>query len=134
MPTPAQLLIGRRWNWKLQPVLPPPLVASVLMLAACWQTSLSGACRLVKDPPGHEPFARPSILPAPQAAPTCSAPCCRSASDPARSPDPPAPVVALDMHQRPFYGNKKGTTKGCTTSGRKRPAHATRSPTPPSPC
>src|SRR5258708_3004878 len=36
-----------------QPLIPLSLVASVLLFAACWQTSLTGACRLVQEKPSH---------------------------------------------------------------------------------
>src|SRR5665213_2532967 len=36
------------------PSMPTGLAVSLLLLAACWQTSLSAACTLVKDPPCRE--------------------------------------------------------------------------------
>src|SRR5437868_6624159 len=41
-----------------RPVLPLGVVASVLILAACWQTSLTGACQLLKDRPSHRHVRR----------------------------------------------------------------------------
>src|SRR5437762_105252 len=38
---------------KYKPALPLQVVASVLILAACWQASLTAACRMVKDRPCH---------------------------------------------------------------------------------
>src|SRR5207302_1908636 len=37
-----------------EPSLPPALVVSLLILASIWQTSLSCACCMVKDPPCRE--------------------------------------------------------------------------------
>src|SRR6266566_7308978 len=38
--------------------VPARLFASLLLLAACWQTSLSGACTLLRDAPCHEVVRR----------------------------------------------------------------------------
>src|SRR5438270_826997 len=49
------LLLQALDNEPHEPILPLRTVASVLILAAFWQTSLTGACALVKDAPGHRP-------------------------------------------------------------------------------
>src|SRR5688572_2173606 len=38
---------------QFRPAIPLGLVVSVLVLAACWQTSLTAACQRVKDKPSH---------------------------------------------------------------------------------
>jgi hypothetical protein len=117
-----QLLMQTLELEQYQPLLPLRLVATVLILAACWQTSLTAACRMVKD-----------------------APCHRQVRDDVCSCLPPRPrdllarllvalrhtlpghltatprVVAIDLHQRPFYG--RGNTKGCTRRQKKASTH-----------
>jgi len=104
------------------PALPAALVASMLLLAACWQTSLSGACRLVQDPPCRETLR--------QAVHACLPPRPRDLlarvlaalrqTLPQQLLNLPL-VMALDLHQRPFYG-KKGT-RGSTRRRKKAGTH-----------
>src|SRR6266478_2912365 len=54
-----------------KPTLPPALVVSLLLLASLWQTSLSAACGMVKDPPCR---AGPPSCSLPCSAP-CTTPC-----------------------------------------------------------
>jgi Transposase DDE domain len=104
------------------PTLPASLVVSLLLLASCWQTSLSAACELVKDPPCRE-TARKAVL-------ACLPPKPRDllarllAALRRTLPDHLTrvpQVMALDLHQRPYYGNKKGKkkTKGTTKRQKK---------------
>jgi putative transposase len=103
------------------PTLPAALVVSVLLLACCWQTSLSAACRLVKGPPCRE-TARKAVH-------ACLPPRPRHLllrllaalrqTLPGQLTRLPQ-VMALDLHQRPFYGNKnKKKTRGTTKRQRK---------------
>lgn len=96
-----------------QPKVPLAVVASVLLLAACWQTSLTGACRLVKVSPNHR-HVRNALY-------ACLPPKPRDLlarllallwqTLPGRLKATPQ-VMALDLHQRPYYGKK--STKGVT--------------------
>jgi hypothetical protein len=90
------------------------VVASVLILAACSQTSLTGACQLVRDKPSHGRVRH--VLYA------CLPPRPRDLLAQLRAALwetlPPElfgqPVVmVLDTHQRPFYGRKntRGTVR-----------------------
>jgi putative transposase len=105
-----------------QPVLPLKVVASVLILAACWQTSLTGACQLVKDKPSHRQVR--------EVVTCCLPPRPRDllarllAALWQTLPDHlgiGARVMGLDLHQRPYYG--KGSTKGCTRRQKKASTH-----------
>jgi putative transposase len=101
-----------------KPVLPLGLVVSVLLLAACWQTSLTGACRLVKARPSHHhvrqdlygclPRRPRELLDRLLALLRQSLP-----DSLGRTPR----VMAVDLHQRPYYGKKN--TKGCTQRQKK---------------
>jgi putative transposase len=101
-----------------EPILPLGVVAAVLILAACWQTSLTGACNLVKDKPSHRQVR--------QALYACLPPRPRDLLSRLLNalrqtlPDDLfwRPVVmVLDLHQRPYYGKKN--TKGCTQRQKK---------------
>src|ERR1700683_4930331 len=101
-----------------KPILPMNVVASVLILAACWQTSLTGACRMVQSHPDHN-HVREVVY-------ACLPPKPRDllrrvlAALWQTLPDylrRRPRVMAVDMHQRPYYG--KGTTKGCTRRQKK---------------
>jgi hypothetical protein len=101
-----------------QPAIPLRLAASVLILAACWQTSLTGACRLVQHQPSHR-HVRDCLY-------ACLPPRPRDLlarllvallqTLPAHLRRGPR-VLALDLHQRPYYGKKN--TKGCTLRKKK---------------
>jgi hypothetical protein len=102
-----------------QPALSLGVVASVLLLAACWQTSLTGACRLVKEPPSHR-HVRNSLY-------ACLPPRPRDLLARLLAmlwqtlPDylrRVPRVMAVDLHQRPYYGKK--STKGCTLRQKKK--------------
>jgi Transposase DDE domain len=97
-----------------QPAIPLGLAASVLLLAACWQTSLTGACRMVKDKPSHR-HVRDCLY-------ACLPPRPRDLLSRLLAvlwqtlPEHLRRVprsMALDLHQRPYYGKKntKGTTR-----------------------
>src|SRR5262245_51980753 len=88
--------------------VPARLFASILLLAACWRTSLSGACALVRDAPSHE-AAR-------QALHACLPPRPRDLLERLLAalrrslPDylgRVPRVMALDWHQRPYYGRAR---------------------------
>ena len=92
-----------------KPCLPAALVVSLLILASVWQTSLSGACSLLKDPPCRE-SARKAALALLPGKPTellgaLLGALRRTLPDHLRRA---RLAAALDLHQRPFYG-KKGT-------------------------
>jgi hypothetical protein len=98
--------------------VPAGLLASLLLLAACWQCALSAACLLARDTPSHESVRK--------ALHACLPPRPRDLLErllaalrrtlPDHLGRRPLPF-ALDMHRRPFYGD--GTTKGCTRGKRK---------------
>jgi hypothetical protein len=97
-----------------QPILPLRVVGSVLILAACWQTSLTGACDLVKDKPSHHHVRKAlyaCLPPRPRDLLSRLLQALRQTlpDDLFYRPQ----VMALDLHQRPYYGKKgtKGTTK-----------------------
>jgi hypothetical protein len=105
--------------------LPAHRLAAVLLLAACWQASLSAACQLVHGTPSHETVRK--------ALHACLPPRPRRLRDRllaalhACLPDHlrgcPLPM-AIDLHQRPYYGRptrgsarrqkRKGTRKAFT--------------------
>jgi putative transposase len=103
---------------QFQPAIPMKVVVSVLLLAACWQTSITGACQLVKDKPSHR-LVRNALY-------ACLPPRPRDLlSRLLRALRQTLPdylfwgrrVMALDLHQRPYYGKKN--TKGCTLRQKK---------------
>jgi putative transposase len=101
-----------------QPAVPLGVVASVLILAACWQTSITGACQLVKDQPSHR-HVRDCLY-------ACLPPRPRDLLSrllhalrqtlPDHLFGRPR-VMALDLHQIPYYGKKN--TKGSTRRKKK---------------
>jgi putative transposase len=98
-------------NYK--PCLCPALVVSLLLLASVWQTSLSAACGMVKDPPCRETARKAALALLPRKPTELLAALLRALRNTlpdhlGRTPQ----VMALDLHQRPFYGKK--TTKGST--------------------
>jgi putative transposase len=101
-----------------KPVLPLNLVASVLILAACWQTSLTGACRMVQSHPDHlrvREVVYACLPPKPRdLLRRLLAALWQTLPDYLRLRPR---VMAVDMHQRPYYG--KGSTKGCTRRQKK---------------
>ena len=101
-----------------RPALPLPLVATVLLLAACWQTSLTGACQLVNDPPSHRQVRDALSACLPPRPRDLLARLLRTLRQ--TLPDHLAAwprVLAIDLHQRPYYGKK--TTRGCTLRQKK---------------
>lgn len=106
------------------PTLPAGLVVSLLLLASIWQTSLSSACHLVKDKPCRE-TARKAVH-------ACLPPKPRDLlarilaalrrTLPEHLLNLLPQVMALDLHQRPFYGNKKGKKKTRGTTRRQKKA------------
>jgi hypothetical protein len=101
-----------------KPALPLNVVASVLILAACWQTSLTGACRLVQSHPDHarvREVVYACLPPRPRdLLHRLLAALWQTLPDYLRLRPR---VMAVDMHQRPYYG--KATTKGCTRRQKK---------------
>jgi putative transposase len=103
---------------RFQPAIPLKVVVSVLLLACCWQTSLTGACRLVNAKPSHHHVR--------QAVYGCLPPRPRDllqrllAGLAQTLPEHlfwRAQAMALDLHQRPYYGKKN--TRGCTLRKKK---------------
>src|SRR5215208_2159659 len=99
-------------NYK--PCLRPALVVSLLLLASIWQTSLSCACSLVKDPPCRESARKAALALLPRRPTELLAALLRALRhtlpDHLRNATLPA---AIDLHQRPFYGRKgtRGSTR-----------------------
>jgi putative transposase len=97
-----------------KPAIPLGVVGSVLLLAACWQSSLTGACALVKEKPCHR-HVRSALY-------ACLPPRPRDLLSrllhglrqtlPEHLYGRPR-AMALDLHQRPYYGKRgtKGTTR-----------------------
>jgi hypothetical protein len=105
------------------PSLPTALAVSLLLLAACWQTSLSAACTLVKDPPCRETLRKAihaCLPPRPRRLVQSLLGALRRTLPDHLTRLPQ--VVALDMHQRPFYGNKKGKSRARGTTKRQKKA------------
>jgi len=97
-----------------RPVLPLRLVGSVLILAACWRTSLTGACDLVKDGPCHRHVRKALYACLPSRPRDLLSRLLQALRE--TLPDDlfyRPQVMALDLHQRPYYGKKgtKGSTK-----------------------
>jgi putative transposase len=105
--------------------VPAPLLASVLLLAACWQASLSAACQQVRGTPSHESVRKAlhaALPPRPRDLLARLLAALRR-SLPGHLGNRPLPF-ALDLHQRPYYGRptrgsrrgpkKKGTRKAFT--------------------
>jgi putative transposase len=96
-----------------KPRLPAGLVVSLLLLASVWQSSLSAACGMVKDPPCREAARKAARALLPRKPRELLEALLRARRDTIpdhlrRLPQ----VMALDLHQRPFYGKK--TTRGCS--------------------
>lgn len=105
------------------PTLSASLAASILLLAACWQTSLSAACSLVKDPPCRETLRKAihaCLPPKPRRLVQSLLKALRRSLPDHLTRLPQ--VMALDMHQRPFYGNKKGKKRAKGTTRRQKKA------------
>jgi len=100
------------------PKVPMKVVASVLILAACWQVSLTGACHLLKHQPSHRHVRQTlyaCLPPRPRDLLTRLLDALRQTLPSELFARPL--VLVLDMHQRPYYG-KKGT-RGSTRRQRK---------------
>jgi hypothetical protein len=99
--------------------VPAPLLASVLILAACWQTSLSAVCSLVRGLPSHE-TVRKALFAALPARPSdlrqrLHALLARTLPEHLRNRPVP---FALDVHRRPFYGRPtRASTRGRKKAG-----------------
>ena len=103
-----------------EPALPAALVVSLLILASVWQTSLSCACCMVKDPPCREAARKAAHALLPRKPTELLAALLRALRKAlpehlrgARLP------CAIDLHQRPFYGRKgtRGTTRRKSKAG-----------------
>lgn len=110
-----QLLVAELELKDYKRAVPAPLLASLLLLAACWQTSLSAACQLVRASPSHE-SARQALHAALPPRPTellarLLAALRRGLPEHLRRLPR---VLALDLHRRPYYGRKntRGSTRG----------------------
>jgi hypothetical protein len=94
--------------------VPAPLLASVLLLAACWQSSLSAACLLTVGTPSHESVrkAMHACLPRrPQELLDRLLRLLRRTLPEHLGRRPLAFV--LDLHRRPYYGKPtRGTSRG----------------------
>jgi hypothetical protein len=97
-----------------KPALPAGLVVSLLLFAGLWQASLSAACGLVKDAPSREAARRAALALLPRRPTELLAALLRAlrAALPEHLRRVPQ-VMALDLHQRPFYGRRsaKGSTR-----------------------
>jgi hypothetical protein len=101
-----------------RPALPLRMVASVLLLAACWQTSLTAACTLVKQAPAHRHVRDALYACLPPRPRDLLARLHRALRQTLPDHLFGAPrVLALDLHQRPYYGKKR--TKGVTLRQKK---------------
>jgi putative transposase len=98
--------------------VPAPLLASVLLLAACWQASLSGVCSMVRDAPSHETVRKALLFNLPGRPRSLLGRWLAAfrAALPPHLRAVPQPM-ALDLHQRPYYGR---FTRGCTRRERKK--------------
>lgn len=113
-----QLLLDQLDLDNYKPLLPAQLVVSLLLFASLWQSSLSAACASLKDPPSRETARKAALALIPPrpldlrhrllAALRQTLPDYLK-----RLPQ----VMALDLHQRPFYGKKN--TKGSTRRKKK---------------
>lgn len=103
-----------------KPRLPAPLVVSLLLLASLWNSSLSCACSFLKDPPCREAARKAAMALLPrrprQLLDALLRALRRTIPDRLRRLHQ---VMALDLHQRPFYGKKntKGATRGKKKQG-----------------
>jgi Transposase DDE domain len=99
-------------NYK--PSLPAGLVVSLLILASIWQTSLSAACSMVKDPPCRERARQAAHALLPRRPRDLLARLLRALwhtlPDYLRAGALPA---AIDLHQRPLYSKRRvrGSTR-----------------------
>jgi Transposase DDE domain len=93
--------------------VPARLLASLLLLAACWQTSLSGVCHIVPGAPSHE-TVRKALL---NCLPPKPSDLRRRLLAALRDTLPEHLlghdlIMAIDLNQRPYYGKTtRGTTK-----------------------
>lgn len=103
-----------------QPALPAALVVSLLLLASLWQGSLSAACATLQDPPRREAARKAALALLPPRPRDLLERLLRVLRRTlpdwlGRLPQ----VMALDLHQRPYYGRKgsKGSTRGQKKAG-----------------
>ncbi len=97
---------------------PATLLASALLLCACWQSSLPAACPLLRGAPSHESLRKAlhARLP-PRPLDLLARLLARlHRSLPEHLGRRPLPM-ALGLHQRPYYGK---FTKGCTRRNKKK--------------
>ena len=113
-----QLLVQTLELEGYQPALPLRVVASVLLLAACWRTSLTMACQLARDAPRHQHVRNALAACLPPRPRDLLARLRRALRQtlPEHLFGVPR-VMALDLHQRPYYGKKN--TKGVTLRQKK---------------
>jgi Transposase DDE domain len=103
-----------------KPQLPASLVVSLLLLASLWQGSLSAACATLKDPPRREAARKAALALLPKRSSELLERLLRALRQTLpdwlrRLPR----VMALDLHQRPYYGKKgsRGSTRGQKKAG-----------------
>lgn len=103
-----------------KPRLPAPLVVSLLLLASLWNSSLSAACSFLKHPPSREAARKAAMALLPRRPRELLDALLRALRRTIpdwlrRQPQ----VMALDLHQRPFYGRKntRGATRGKKKQG-----------------
>lgn len=115
-----RLLLAELEMRDYKPALPPGLVVSLLLLASLWRASLSAACVSLKDPPCREVARRAALAMLPRRPNELLERLLRALRG--SWPDwlrrlPQA--MALDVHQRPFYGSKgtRGSTRGKKKAG-----------------
>lgn len=112
-----ELLVAELELEDYKQAVPAGVLASVLLLAACWQTSLSAACPLLRNAPCAE-SVRKAVQAALPARPNDLLARLLAAlrrTLPEHLGRRPLPF-ALDLHQRPYYGR---FTKGCTRRKKK---------------
>jgi putative transposase len=108
--------------------LPAGRLASLLLLCACWQCSLSAACRLVRAAPSRETARKALFAALPRRPRELADRLARLLRDslPWHLGNRPVPF-ALDVHRRPYYGKPaRGVSRGQEKSStRKAFAYAT---------
>jgi putative transposase len=112
-----QLLLAELSLRDYKTSLPAALLAKLLLVAACWQASLSCVCAFVPHAPSHETVRKAlkaALPPRPRDLRERLRALLRQ-SLPGHLGDVPR-VMALDLHQRPYYGR---ATRGMTRRKRK---------------
>jgi hypothetical protein len=113
-----QLLVAELELQDYKQSVPAGLLASVLLLASCWQSSLPAACLLVRGTPSHESVRKAlhACLPPRTTDLLARLLAALRRSLPGHLRARPL-AFALDLHQRPYYGK---FTRGCTRRQKKK--------------